>query len=382
MNSIPQPTRAAFDIPSGLTYLNSAYLTPLSNAVVATGREAVRRKAHPWEIPHSDFFGEVERLRTLFGALIGAAADDVALVPSTAYGIATAAANIALAGGDNLVVPFAEHPSTYHGWRVAAAEQGAELREVAPGPDQTWADAIISRIDRRTRVVSVPHVHWSDGRLFDLARIGRAAREAGAAFVIDGTQSIGALPLSIRELKPDFLTCSAYKWLLCPYGFGFLYVAPDRQNGRPLEEHFFHREGVEQHEGRLEQIIAYDRGARRFDTSERANFINVPMSITALEQLSAWTVEGIRDRIAPVTAAIIAGAERNGYRARPVAERAVHLFGLRREGGLPTDLQQALRAANVYVSIRGDAIRVAPHVFNDREDAERFVGVLAALNRS
>jgi hypothetical protein len=87
-----------------------------------------------------------------------------------------------------------------------------------------------------------------DGRLFDLQRISEAARRAGAAFVIDGTQSVGALPLSVEKLKPDFLTCSAYKCLLCPYGFGFLlcpygfrflYVAPHRQEGRPLEEHYF-----------------------------------------------------------------------------------------------------------------------------------------------
>lgn len=371
-------SRASFDIPSGLTYLNCAYLSPLTRQVVEAGRQAVLRKAHPWQIVYNDFFAEVERLRGLFAGLIGANPDDIAVVPSTAYGIATAAANLPLTSGDNVVVPLAEHASTFHRWRVAATESGAELREAKLDNHRNWADAIIAGIDRNTRIVSVPHVHWSDGRLFDLQRIGKAARDAGAAFVVDGTQSIGALPFSVADLQPDFVTCSAYKWLLCPYGFGFLYVAPRFQEGRPLEEHFFHRAGVAEHEGKLEQLEGYDTGARRFDTAERASFINVAMSVVALEQLSGWSVTAIRDRITPVTERILAGAAKMGYRAAASDQQAVHLFGLRRDGGLPAGLGKALQAANVHVSIRGDAIRVSPHIFNDAADADRLVAALAS----
>jgi selenocysteine lyase/cysteine desulfurase len=371
-------SRASFDIPSGLTYLNCAYLSPLTRQVVEAGRQAVLRKAHPWQIVYSDFFAEVERLRGLFAALVGANPDDIAVVPSTAYGIATAAANLPLTSGDNLVVPLAEHASTFHRWRVAATESGAELREAKLDNHRNWADAIIAGIDRNTRIVSVPHVHWSDGRLFDLQRIGKAARDVGAAFVVDGTQSIGALPFSVADLRPDFVTCSAYKWLLCPYGFGFLYVAPRFQEGRPLEEHFFHRSGVAEHEGKLEQLEGYDTGARRFDTAERASFINVAMSVVALEQLSGWSVTAIRDRITPVTERILAAAAKMGYRAAAPDQQAVHLFGLRRDGGLPAGIGKALQAANVHVSIRGDAIRVSPHVFNDAADADRLVAALAS----
>ena len=374
------PFRTPFDIPDDLAYLNCAYLSPLMGSVVAAGRSAVLRKAHPWNILHKDFFDEVETLRGLFAKLIGARADDVAIVPSSAYGIATAAANIPLAAGDNIVVPLAEHASTFHRWRVAAADSAADLREAAPKEGQDWADAIVARIDERTRVVSVPNVHWSDGRLFDLDRIGSAARKIGAAFVVDGTQSVGALPLSVETLQPDFLTCSAYKWLFCPYGFGFLYVAPRRQGGRPFEEHYFHRSGAAEHEGRLDQLNAYDTGARRFDTAERASFINVAMSVVALQQLLDWSADGIRQQIAPVADAIIDGAKAHGYRAIESRQRAVHLFGLRRDGGLPQTLSQALQAANVFVSIRGDAIRVSPHVYNTQADVDRFIGVLKVAN--
>ncbi len=372
------PLRNVFDIPEDVTYLNCAYLSPLMNAVVAVGREAVARKAHPWEIVHDDFFAEVEALRNTFADLIGASTEDVAIVPSTAYGMATAATNMELGPGDNIVVPAAEHASAYHKWRVRAAEVGAELRAVDVAPDGDWTETILAAIDARTRAVSVPNVHWSDGRLFDLARIGDAARDVGAIFVIDGTQSVGALPLDVGALRPDYLTCSAYKWLFCPYGFAFLYVAPARRGGTPFEEHYFHRENAADQEGKLDAILGYDHGARRFDTAERANFITVPMSIAALRQIADWTVPGVMERIAPVSEAIVEGARGLGYDAHPPDRRVPHLFGLRRRGGLPAGLGGTLAGARVYVSIRGDAIRVSPHVFNDTRDVDTFLAALRA----
>lgn len=376
-----EPSRASFDIPDDLAYLNCAYLSPLMTSVIETGRQAVLRKARPWSILHKDFFEGVEVLRALFAGLIGARAEDVAITASSAYGIATAAANVSFTAGDNIVVPAAEHASTYQKWRTESSARQVELREVALADGEEWADAIIARIDGRTRVVSVPNVHWSDGRLFDLDKIGRRARAVGAMFVIDGTQSVGALPLSVGTLTPDYLVCSAYKWLMCPYGFAFLYVAPRRQNGRPLEDHYFHRLGAAGHEGSLRQIEDYDHGARRFDTAERANFITVPMSIVALEQLADWSVADVQRRTTPIAEAIIAGVARLGYAAAPPSERSGHLFGLRREGGLPADLGKSLQAANVFVSIRGDAIRVSPHVYNTEADVSRFVLALEAADR-
>lgn len=375
---MPDAERAMFDIPPDIAYFNCAYLSPFLLHTVEVGRRALLSKAHPWTVLHRDFFVDVERLRGLFATMIDADADDIAIVPSTAAGIATAASGLRLKPGDNVVVPAREHASTYHKWRIECARAEAQLRAVTPSPGQSWADAVVAAIDGRTRLVSVPHVHWSDGAPFELDRIAIAARQVGAELVIDGTQSIGALPLSVRTLKPDFLTCSAYKWLFCPYGFAFLYVAPHRQDLRPFEEHFFHRLGADKHEGRLDQLDDYDTGARRFDMGERSNFITVPMAITALEQLLEWSVPQIEATIAGITEQIIAAVASLGYTAAPREHRASHLFGLRRPGGLPPGLGEKLAAHGVYVSIRGDAIRVSPHVFNTSGDVERFARALAS----
>ena len=84
-----------------------------------------------------------------------------------------------------------------------------------------------------TAIIAVPHCHWHDGWLIDLTAVAAAARTVGAALVIDGTQSIGAAPFDLAAVKPAFLFCSAYKWLLGPDGLAFLYV--DRAPTSPAD---------------------------------------------------------------------------------------------------------------------------------------------------
>jgi selenocysteine lyase/cysteine desulfurase len=114
---------------------------------------------------------------------------------------------------------------------------------------------------------------------------------------------------------------------------------------------------------------------------ERSNFIILPMAIAALRQLLEWSVPEIGRRIGLIAGSILAGAASLGYHAASPDRQATHLFGLRRRGGLPTDLAAQLHAANVFVSIRGDAIRVSPHVYNAEADVSQFLAALGACGQ-
>jgi selenocysteine lyase/cysteine desulfurase len=210
-----------------------------------------------------------------------------------------------------------------------------------------------------------------------LAAIAQKARSVGALFVIDGTQSIGAWEFDVAALDPDFVICSCYKWLLGPYTLAFLYAAPRWHGMEPLELSPFNRAGVREAEGVLEPLEELIPDAARFDMGERSNFITLPMMIASLETLLEITVPTIQANSDAVNQAIMEGAARLGYQA--TTDRAPHLMGLRSPGGVSLAQKKILAARKVFLSVRGDAYRISPHIYNDQEDVDRLLEGLAAI---
>jgi selenocysteine lyase/cysteine desulfurase len=221
--------RLLFDIPDDVAFLNCAYMSPLPKASAAAGERGLARKLRPWMMTPDDFFSASEAVRAGFANLINAAPDDIAFAPAVSYGMAQAAANIPLKRTQTIVTLAEQFPSNVYPWMDLAERTGAQFIAVPRPPDDDWTAALLGAIDAATGVVAVPHCHWTDGGLIDLEAVGAACRRVGAVLCVDGTQSVGALPFDVKRLDPDYLAVASYKWLLGPYSFGFLYVAPRRQ---------------------------------------------------------------------------------------------------------------------------------------------------------
>jgi selenocysteine lyase/cysteine desulfurase len=371
---LPQDPRALFDIPPEVAYLNCAYMSPLPRPVLEAGRAGLERKTRPWQVRPSDFFDEPERARTLFAALVGGDADGVALVPSVSYAIGTAAAGLGLGAGRRVLVLESQFPSNVYPWRAT----GADVATVPRPPDDDWAGALERSLAAApAAVVAVPHCHWTDGTLVDLGRVGRAARAHGAALVVDATQSLGAMPLDVTLVQPDFLACAAYKWLLGPYSVAFLWAAPQRRDGPPLEHNWTARVGAEDFAALVDYRDGFRAGARRYDAGERSNFALLPAAVAALDLLLEWGVADIAARIGELTDALVEAAAPLGIGAARPSARAPHLLGLRLPRGAPGDLAARLGSRGIWVSQRGGSLRVSPHVYNDRGDVDRLARALA-----
>ncbi len=370
--------RHLFEIPDGVAFLNCAYMSPNLRAVREAGQAAVARKSRPWEITAPDFFTSSDRARDLFARLVGGEPEGVALVPSVSYGIGVAATNLPVAAGQRIVVLAEQFPSNVYPWRELAARRDAVVHTVPRPADGDWTAAVVGAVDQRTAVVAVPNVHWTDGTCVDLVAVGRAARVAGAALVVDATQSLGAHPLDVAAVQPDFLVNAAYKWLLGPYSLAFLYAAPHRREGAPLEHNWITRAGSEDFAGLVDYIDSFQRGAVRYDAGERSNFALMPMAIAALTQILEWGVAGIAGYAGSLTGRVERETAALGLSPVPAGSRAAHLMGVRFPGGVPVDLVARLAAAGVHVSVRGDSVRVSAHVFNTDADVDRLLEVLAA----
>ncbi len=369
--------RDLFEIPDGVTFLNCANMSPQLRSVTSSGIEAVKSKESPWLISPPDWFSAPERLRELAAKLIGVDAEAVALVPSVSYGIAIAAANVKVERGQYIVLLNEQFPSNVYAWKVLAAQQNANIRTVQREPGGTWTDAVLEAIQNDTAVVTVPNCHWTDGSLIDLVQVGAKARSVGAALVVDASQSLGAYPIDIMKVQPDFLVSVGYKWLIGPYGLGYLYVAPVwREKGLPIENSWLSRAGSEDFAGLVDYQDEYRSGARRFDMGEFPQFVLVPMAIEALRQILNWGVENIQNSLSILTKEIEQRVLKIGGSALPAGKRAAHMIGIRLPNGLPDQLSKRLASENIFVSIRGDSIRVAPHLYNDKADIDRLFEVL------
>ncbi len=366
-----------FDIPGGVTYLNCAYLSPLLREAAEAGKSGVDRKLHPWTIVRKDFFAEVEEVRALFAQLIHASADDVAIVPASSYAAAIAGGNLPLRAGQTVIVIGREHFSNVYQWKLRCGEAGVELLTVPTPQSGDWTQGVLDRIDRRTAIVAVPQCHWHDGLLVDIDAVSAAARSVGAALVVDGTQSVGAMAFDVRSVKPAFLFCSAYKWLLGPYGLGFLYVDPQFQHGAPLEHHPYNRAGAAQMQSTTGYPEEFMPGAGRYDFGERSNFITLPMMKVALRQLLEWGPDNIQRTLSPLVGAVNRRANALGLSAPAPGCGSGHFTGIRFAGSVPAGLHDAIAAAGVHVSLRGETLRVSPYLYNSAADVDRLFDVLA-----
>ena len=370
--------RELFEIPDAVAYLNCSYMSPQLRTVRAVGEDAVARKSRPWKISPRDFFESSETARSLFAQLVRGDAEGVAIVPSVSYGMAVATANVPIKAGQNVVVLEEQFPSNVYPWRELAKRTGAEVVTVPRPVGQDWTSAVLEHVNGQTAVVAVPNCHWTDGTVLDLIRTGERAREVGAALVVDATQSLGAYPLDVSEVRPDFLVSAAYKWMLGPYSLGFLYVSETYREGVPIEHNWISREGSENFARLVEYTDAYAPDARRYDVGERSNFVLLPMAIEALQQILAWGVENIAASLRVLTDRIEEEAEKLRIEAMPKSMRAGHMIGLGLGPEAPEDLAARLAEENVFVSVRGHNLRVSPHLYNTERDIGRLFD---SLNR-
>ena len=365
-----------FDVPADVTYLNSAYFGPRLHSVAKAGEDSVALTGRPWEVAPEAFFEPVENLRRLVARTFNADAEGVALIPGISYGAGTAARNLAIGKGRTVVTLHEQFPSNVYAWRTKVAAEGGEIVKV-PRAQDGWTAGILRAIDDRTAVVTVPNCHWTDGSIVDLVAVGKAARAVGAALCVDASQSFCAMPLDVEAVQPDFVYSVGYKWQLGFYGLAYLWVSEKHRGGAPLEEGWATRKGAEDFAGLVDYTDVYADGARRFDVGERSNFIGVAMANAAMTQIDQWGVANIAETLLVRTNAIAAGATEAGWTTAASDQRSPHLIGIRHPDGLPTDIAVLLRKNRISVSIRGDSIRIAPHLHTTDDDVDKLLATLA-----
>ena len=374
--------RDKFNLQRKYAYLNCAYMSPLLKKVENAGIKGLKSKRKPYQITAEDFFHETEVIRGLFSQLINNPSPDrICIIPSVSYGIANVTNNLPFSDGKILLVEE-QFPSNVYPW-LALENKGVEVEFIGPSDSakkgESWNQKILEAINTETRVLAMGHVHWADGTLFDLEAIRAKLDEVGGLLIIDGTQSVGALPFDVQKFRPDALICAAYKWLMGPYAIGLAYYGPAFDNGNPIEHSWMNRVNSEEFSG----LVSYEENFRplalRYEVGEHSNFILIPMLHKALNQLLRWGVTSINNYCEQLMADMLPEITGLGYTIENPAFRSPHLFGIRLGNKMDmNEVKNSFARNKVSVSYRGDAIRVSPHVYNDDLDIRKLLKALKA----
>ncbi len=358
-------------------YLNCAYMSPTMKKVEKAGVTGLKKKRNPVKISVDDFFHEGEQLRKAYSELIGNDEPSrVVIIPSVSYGLANVTQNLPFKDGE-LLLAQEQFPSNVYPW-MRLKEKGFTLNIVS-APEggnrgKNWNEKILEAIKPNTRVVALGHIHWSDGTLFQLKKIREKLDEVGGLLVIDGTQSVGALPFSVKEIRPDALICAGYKWLMGPYSIGLAYYGSAFDKGSPIEENWINREGSDDFGNLVNYQEIYRERALRYEVGEHSNFILVPMLHKAIKQLLKWSPANIQQYTRDLMSDSIIELQEIGYSIEDDPWRANHLFGVRLPSNIDlSTVQKSLKKHRVSVSFRGDVVRISPNVYNDEMDVRKLL---------
>lgn len=370
-----------FPLEPGLIYLNHAAVSPWpARTAAAVTRFATENRDSGAR--HYPRWVEVEtRLRERLQRLIGArGSDEIALLKNTSEGLSVIAHGLDWKPGDKVVIPRQEFPSNRIVWE-SLARYGVQVQMIdlyaQDDNDHDPEATLIAALDERTRLLSVSSVQYDTGLRLDLTRLGRACETAEVLFCVDAIQSLGALPLNVREIRADFVVADGHKWLLGPEGLALFYCRREVREQLNLHQYGWHM---------VEHMGDFDRSdwqpaasGRRFECGS-PNMLGVHGLEASLSLLEDVGLEFIALNILKNTSYLIEYIESipEKYTLITARDEARHagIVSFRPICEEVLALHQRLQAQGVVCAVRSGAVRLSPHFYTPHDRLDQILAML------
>ena len=367
------------------TYLNFAAHAVIPRVALNAVQASVAAKRRPHIVDDTSFFFVAANLRQTLATLIGASQDDIALTTGAGAGLATIAYALKWSAGDEVIIAGGEFPAHYATWKPMEAREGIKVQITHPQDQFMQSGDLIAAMTPRTRVISVSHVRFDDGSILDASSLAAACKRNGTLLVLDVSQSCGAIPMDVSSLGADFIVCAGYKYLLSPWGTGFLWAKPENADLLRPGPYNWLSQDVETF-ARLNYVDPRPaRTLSRWDAAQASSIYN--FNLTVMEASARFVLNATPALIHDHNQSLIDYFfERlpDGYRLaspRQASHRGV--FGCIEVGsrGDTESLYQTLRDERFVVALREGKIRVAPHLPNSTQDMDRLLVSLAKARK-
>ncbi len=359
-------------------YLNNASPGPLPKRAVDAVADFNDRRARPHRLSDAFQFETLARGRELIASLIGATPAEIALTTNTTYGLNLAAFSLPLAAGDVVLTPDLEFPANVYPWMQLADKRGVIYRRIPSKrgiPDERKLQSALQ--DPAVKALSVSWVSFANGTTLDLQVLGRSCRARGAYFIVDAIQGLGARTLDVKDCNVDILACGCQKWLLSPWGTGFVYVRDELvKQLDPWAVSWMAVKGSDDFTKLTDYDLTWRDDARKFE------FITLPFQDfagmnAALELFHEIGPAAAAAHVASLADQIVAWAaeQPNVELVTPAEpERRSGIVSVRPKD--PAATSARLKAAGVYHSLREGAIRLSPHFYNTVEEVAKALSMI------
>lgn len=375
------PRKHDFAIPPGVTYLNSAYIHPLS----IQAREELRAYAELRSTPGPELgHFDTDEPKVEFGRLIRAKPSEICYVPNTSTGENLVVNGLGIIGTDANVVTDALHfdGALLHLGELKRQSQ-LDVRVVSPRDWRIDINDLERAMDRKTRLIEISLVAMDNGFQHNLKAVCDLAHAHGAYVYADIVQAAGNTPIDVRESNVDFCACSSFKWLMGDFGLGFLYVREElldtvlrrSQYGyyqaTTLDSHFLPND--KPGDAPYTWLLGADASSH-FEVGTQADSVAHVLA-RSVPYIRSIGVENIQAHRQPLLRRLREEMPRLGFEPITPPESTSAIISFRVKDSV--DVKRRLQKANVNVRVTEQFLRFSPSVFNDIGDIDRALEALS-----
>lgn len=357
--------RREFPVTKNHIYLDHAGIAPVSLRVTAALGAFLAESAEGAAFHYPQWAQRVVEVRKVCAQLVNAGADEIAFIKSTSHGLSLVAEGMDWKSGDNVLFFEKDFPSNIYPW-INLKSKGVEARAIPSRGGRLLIEDIEELMDARTRLVAISSVQFSNGFRTDLKRLGELCRRKGALLCVDAIQSLGLIPMDVREFNIDFLAADAHKWLLGPEGIGIFYCR--KELAQKLRPPLVGWKSVQNEFDFDHPVLRLKNDAQRFEEGSQ-NLMGIFGLGAAIELLLEVGIADIEERVLDHGDQIIRETGKRGFTVLSPKEREERGGNITIAGSFdPAEARDALRERGIMVNVRGGGLRLSPHFYNTTEE--------------
>lgn len=383
MDLKPTPLKKEFVRADGAVCLNHAGISPIPQRTARIITHLASFMTRQQSFRYAELEETLTQARMRVAELLGCRFAEVAFTRNTSEALSHVALGLDWQAGDEIVTTDQEFPSNLVVWLDIARRKGVTVHQIPSLPDRRVSTAaLLERVNRRTRVLTVSSVQYATGASVDLEMIGAALKHTSTLFVVDAVQSLGAVPMNVNRMGIDALAAGGHKWLLAPEGCGLFYLsskALSQVEPRILGWHSVVNAGdyskitIEPREG----ILRFEAGTH--------NVLGVAALAESISLLLEVGMEEVTRRIRQLTQLFIRELTQRGCSMiSPLDDEnncSAGILVFKHPTVDATTLHRHLLAKKIEQVSRSGGVRFAPHFYQDQEDVFKVIGVMDQLGQ-